>query len=51
MTKGPCKLKILKHNQESEDSKLNGIIILSSLRHRIKMILRAFHEILKDFPK
>ena len=51
MTREQCKLKILKYNQESEDSKVNGIIILSSLRLRIKVIWRAFHEILKDFPK
>ena len=51
MIREQCKLKILKYNLESEDSKANGIIILSSLRLRIKVILRAFHEILKYFPK
>ena len=31
MTRGQCKLKTLKYNQESEDSKVNGIIILHHL--------------------
>ena len=51
MKREQCKLKILKYNQESEVSKVNGIIILSSLRLRIKVVLRAFYEKLKDFPK
>ena len=36
MTKGQGKLKIVKYNQESENSKVNIIIILSSLKLRIK---------------
>ena len=42
MTKGQCKLKILNYHQESEDSKVNGIIILSSLRLRIKSDFEGF---------
>ena len=42
MTRGQCKLKILKYNQESEDSKVNGVIILSSLRLRIKSNFEGF---------
>ena len=46
MIREQCKLKILKYNPESEDSKANDIIILSSLRLRIKVILRVFMEYL-----
>ena len=42
MTQGQCKLKILKYNQESEDSKVNGIFILSSLKLRIKSDFEGF---------
>ena len=36
MARGQGELKILKYNQESEDSKVNNIIILSSLKRRNK---------------
>ena len=49
MTKGQCQLKILKYNQESEDSKVNGIIILSSLRLRIKSDFEGFSWNIEGF--
>ena len=42
MIREQCKLKTLKYNQESQDSKVNGIIILSSLGLRIKSDFEGF---------
>ena len=42
MTREQCKHKILKYNQESEVSKVNSIIILSSLKLRIKSDFEGF---------